>query len=114
MLASCGLADGGKVTAQEVLQQNGEADVFQYNGFIYSNMTDVEWFQEEKQNYLKHDEIGAVRRQSTDARSFKDFTATKLPVGTTIYRASKNEKDTGILIVEYEGETLFYMELLEG
>lgn len=104
MLTSCGVADGGKVTAKDVLKQNGEADIFQYNGFIYSNMTEVDWFQKEKQNYIKHDEIGAVQSQSTDAKAFHDFTATKLPVGTKIYRTSKNEMDTGILIVGYKGK----------
>lgn len=114
MLASCGVADGGKVMAKDVLQQHGEADIFQYNGFIYSNMTEVDWFQEEKENYLKQEEIGAIQSQSTDAKAIHDFTATKLPVGTTIYRASKNEKDTGILIVEYEGELCFIWSYLKG
>ena len=35
----------------------------------------------------------------------------KLPVGTKIY--STNENELGILIVEYEGEDLYYMQLIK-
>ncbi len=108
------MADGGKVTAKDVLNQNSDADIFQYNGFIYSNMTDVEWFKNEKEKYVKQNLIGEIEKQSTSSKRFKDFTATKLPIGTKIYSTNKNEKEFGILIVEYEGKDLYYMVLLEG
>ncbi|MEH7226673.1 hypothetical protein V7112_22985 [Bacillus sp. JJ1566] len=44
LLVSCS-ADGGKVTARDVLKQNDDADVLKYNGFMYSNVTDLEWFE---------------------------------------------------------------------
>lgn len=112
MITGCGVADGGKVTAKEVLNQNPKADILQYNGFIYNNMTHVEWFEQEKEKHIKHNLVGEIKKQSTSNFRFKDFSSSKLPVGTKIY--STNEDETGILIVEYEGNDLYYMQLLEG
>lgn len=113
LLAGCG-ADGGKVSARDVLKQNSDADIFQYDGFIYSNMTDVEWFQKEKERYVKHYLLGEIKIQSTSRFGFKDLTATKLPIGTKLYLSSENERDLGIIIVESEETDLYYMKLLEG
>jgi hypothetical protein len=113
-ITGCGVADGGKVTVKDVLKQNPEADIFQYNGFIYYNMTEVEWFEKEKEKYTKHSLLGEIIKQSTSSYGFKDLSATKLLVGTKIYSTSENENDLGILIVEYEGKDLYYMQLLEG
>ncbi|MDG5788062.1 hypothetical protein QA612_11225 [Evansella sp. AB-P1] len=113
-LLGCGVADGGKVTARDVLNRNSDADVFQYNGMMYNNVTELEWFQERKEEYTKHGLIGEIKNQSTNWLFFRDYTATKLPVGTKIYFTSENEIDVGILSVELEGETLYYMQLLQG
>ena len=110
LLTGCGVADGGKVTAKDVLKENPEADILQYNGFIYSNMTDVDWFKEQQDQYTKNDVLGEIKRQSTSSFGFKEWSATKLPIGTKIY----STKDSGILIVEFEGTDLYYMQLLEG
>lgn len=113
-ITGCGVADGGKVTAKDVLKRNPEADIFQYNGFIYNNMTEVEWFEQEKDKYTKHSLLDEIEKQSSSSYGFKDLTTTKLPVGTKIYSTNENENDLGILIVEYEGKDLYYMQLLEG
>jgi hypothetical protein len=96
-----------------VLDQNPDADFFQYDGNINNNMTEVDWFQKEKVDLVKHNVIGEIKKQSTNSLGFKDFTATKLPEGTKIYLTSENEKedDVGILIAEFEGKELFYMVL---
>ena len=108
-----GCSDRGKITAKEVLDQNPDADFFQYNGDIYNNMTEVDWFRKEKVDLVKHNVIGEIKKQSTNSFGSKDFTATKLPEGTKIYLTSEKEKedDVGILIVELEGKELFYMVL---
>ncbi|WP_066299132.1 hypothetical protein [Bacillus sp. FJAT-29937] len=113
LLAGCG-ADGGKVSAKDVFKQNSGADIFQYDGFIYSNISELEWFEEEKERHNKHNLLGEIKKQSTSSFGFKDLTATKLSIGTKIYSSSENEKDLGILIVENEGTDLYYMKLLEG
>lgn len=113
-LGGCGVADGGKVTAKDVLKQNPDADILQFDGFVYSNMTEVEWFKEDKDKYKKQSLLGEIKKQTTKSSSFLDFTATKLPVGTKVYSNKLDENRPGILIVEYEDKELYYMELLEG
>lgn len=115
-IASCGVADDGEITAKDVLKQNSEADILMYKGFIYSNMTEVEWFVQRKEEYIKYNMIGEIEKQSTNSFGFNDMTAMKLPVGTKIYssREVDNDKELGILIVEFEGGYLYYMQLLEG
>lgn len=114
IITGCGVADGGKVTAKDVIKRNSEADIFQFNGFIYNNITVVKWFEEEKEKYIKHTLLGETKKQSTSSFGFKDWTATKLPVGTKIYSTSENESDLGVLIVEHDDEVFYYMKLLEG
>ena len=111
-ITGCGVADGGKVTAKEVLKQNPEADILQYNGFIYNNVTHVEWFEQEKEQHIKHNLLGEIKKQSTSSFGFKDLSTTKLPIGTKIY--STNENELGIIIVEYEGKDLYYMQLIKS
>ncbi|MFT4415504.1 hypothetical protein ACLM5H_16740 [Fredinandcohnia humi] len=112
-LVGC-MADGGKVTVREVLKNNPTADIFQYNGFVYSNVTELDWFNDKKENYKKNSLVGEIKKKSTRVLGFKDLTATTLPVGTKIYTTSENEDDVGILIVEYEGKDMYFMRLLEG
>lgn len=114
IFTGCGVADGGKVTAKDVIKRNSEADIFQFNGFIYNNMTEVKWFEEEQEKYIKHTLLGETKKQSTSSFGFKDWTSTKLPVGTKIYSTSENESDLGVLIVEHDDEVFYYMKLLEG
>jgi hypothetical protein len=114
LLSACGIADGGKVTARDVLKQNPDADIFQYEGFIYSNVTELEWFDERRENLAKGKMLGEIKKQSTRSFGFKDFTATKAPVGTKIYSSSQGGKESGVLILEFKGEDLYYLVLLEG
>jgi hypothetical protein len=110
-LAGCS-ADGGKVTARDVLKANKDADVIKYNGFMYSNITDLEWFDKQKSDIQKGKEIGEIKKVTTSSLFFTDFSATKLPKGTILY--TTNDGYTGIIIVEKNNETLYYMQLLEG
>lgn len=114
LLSSCGVADGGRVTARDVLKQNKDADIIQYEGSIYSNVTNLEWFEERKGQILftKDYYVGEVQKQTNNSWMFKELSATKLPKGTKVY--SREEDVGGLLFVEYEGELLYYMELLEG
>lgn len=114
LLTSCGVVDGGRVTARDILKQNKDADIIQYAGSIYSNVTNLEWFQERKEQIVitKDYYLGEVQNQTNNSWIFKELSATKLPKGTKVY--SRDEEADGMLIVEYEGEILYYMELLEG
>ncbi len=111
-LVSCS-ADGGKVTARDVLKQNDGADVLKYNGFMYSNVTDLEWFEKDKSKFHKEKEIGKIKKATNSKLFFTNFSATRLPKGTTLY--DTNDGDTGIILVETEnGKILYYIQLLEG
>ncbi|WP_421385250.1 hypothetical protein ACOJQI_10955 [Bacillus salacetis] len=109
----CGVADGGKVTARNILKQNEDADIIQYDGFIYNNVTDLDWFKDDNNiPFSKELLLGEIENQTTNRWFFGDFSATKLPEGTKIY--SNEEEGKGILFVEFNGEELYYMQLLEG
>ncbi|QOR64866.1 hypothetical protein IM538_13510 [Cytobacillus suaedae] len=108
-------ADGGRVTAKDVLRQNSDADIIQYNnGNVYSNVTSLEWFQDEKSKYTKEKFVGEIIKQTNSSFLFKDFYSTKLPVGTKVYSTDEDVRLSYILIVEHDGEDLYYMRLLEG
>ncbi|WP_010676637.1 hypothetical protein [Bacillus timonensis] len=111
-LVSCS-ADGGKVTARDVLNQDEDADVLKYNGFMYSNVTNLEWFEKDKSKFQKGKEIGEIKNVTDSFLFFTNFSATKLPKGTILY--DTNDGDTGMIVVETEnGSLLYYMLLLEG
>ena len=115
LLAGCSTsADGKIVTERDVLKQNPHADIFKYQGRVYSNVTNLEWFDSSKDQYEKRELLGEIKKQSTNRFWFSNLTATKLPVGTKIYKTSESETDLGVLIVDYDGEELFYMMLLSG
>ncbi|NKE03936.1 hypothetical protein [Mesobacillus selenatarsenatis] len=112
LLAGCS-ADGGKVTARDVLKQNQDADILKYDGLIYSNVTKLEWFQEKKNQIQKGEEIGKIKKVTTASLFFTNFSATKLPKGTLLYDTNDGYK--GMIYVETEdGDALYYMSLLEG
>jgi hypothetical protein len=101
------------VTASDVLGRNNDADVLKYNGFMYNNVTDLEWFAENKDRLQKGKKIGEIKKVTTSSWFFSDFSATKLPKGTVLY--DTNDGKTGIIIVETEnGDFLYNMQLLEG
>lgn len=96
-------------TAEEVLIQNPEADIFQYNGIIYINASDTEWVQQTEIT------IGNVVGTITDAykkrRKFKNGMATKLPIGTEIFDVNGSGQ---LLIIKSGGKEIKYSCLIEG
>jgi len=113
LLVGCGAADGGRITARELLKEYPEEDIFQFEGRIFGNVTEVEWVKQKTNSYTKYDLLGEIKYQSTNRFGFNDLTATKLPVGTKFYSTSE-EGYGGFLIVELDGEEYFYLEMLEG
>ncbi|MGY3716831.1 hypothetical protein ACWE42_15050 [Sutcliffiella cohnii] len=100
----------GKVTAKDILQQDPDADIFMLNDTIYSNATDIEWIKEN--NYEKGSMIGEITKK-VNTTSFKNGTSSKLPVGTKIY-STYGEEITSVVLVEVNGEYLYYLALIEG
>lgn len=100
----------GNPTAKDILEDYNDADIFQYNGLIYSNASDLKWVQEKKPQ--KGELIGEITRTTNKSRQFKDGVASKLPAGAKIYKT----KADGIyrLLVEYEQKQVVYIALIEG
>ncbi|WHX42589.1 hypothetical protein QNH36_10870 [Mesobacillus sp. AQ2] len=102
------------MTARDVLKQNENADILKYDGFIYSNVTEHEWFEENKDRHQKGKKIGEIKKVTTSSLFFTNLSATKLPKGTVLFDTNDSD-ETGIIFVETDnGDGLYYMQLLEG
>ncbi|MBP1933187.1 hypothetical protein [Ammoniphilus resinae] len=97
-------------TAEETLAQNPDADIFELNGVVYSNASDIEWVQTTELTTGKN--IGTITKQYKDGLVFEDQMATKLPIGTEIYEPLKGSGP--ILIVKLNGKEIRYLGLIEG
>ena len=95
------------IDAEEVLTLNPDADIFQYDGVIYS--TNIDWVEE--LSLTKDVQIGEIKTKNDSNTDFKDEMANKLPVGAKIF-STKERGD--ILIVELGGEVLKYLAIGEG
>ena len=101
----------GNPTASDILKENEDADIFQWNdGLVYLNASNIERVQELE--LTKGKELGEITRQTSYKWLFKDGAATQLPVGTKIYKS--NDDNTYNLIIELEEEEIVYEVLLEG
>jgi len=96
-------------TAEEILSKDPDADIFQLNGIIYSNASNIDWVQTEE--LTAGEIIGTVTKQYTDGLAFEDEIATILPVGTEILKPLKGG---GILIVKVNDKEIRYLGLIEG
>lgn len=97
----------GNPTAEEILDSDHDADIFQFNDLIYSN---VEWAQEE--GLGKGEKASEITQITSKSKAFRDGTANKLPVGANIYHTT--EGGSYYLIVEHDGEETVYIALVEG
>ncbi|GMK40403.1 hypothetical protein PCCS19_34590 [Paenibacillus sp. CCS19] len=97
-------------TAQEIIAQDPDADIFQYKGVIYGNASKVEWVQQEK--VTAGEKVGTITQQYKEGLNFEDGMATKLPVGVEFYEPTK--KSGPILLVKLNGEEVRYLGLIEG
>ncbi|MFE8700630.1 hypothetical protein ACFYKX_08400 [Cytobacillus sp. FJAT-54145] len=93
--------------AEETLRLNENADIFQWDGLIYQ--TGITWVDDLQ--LTKNELVGEITSIfEDDPKSFKNGMANQLPLGTKIY----STKEQGILIVEHDGKTKYYLALVEG
>jgi len=97
-------------TAQEILTNNADADIFQYKDIIYTNASSIEWVQQA--DLTIGENVGTIQKQYQLDLAFEDDMATELPVGTEIYEPVK--KFGPILIVVVNDEEVRYLGLIEG
>ncbi|MEH7443547.1 hypothetical protein V7201_14650 [Bacillus sp. JJ1122] len=102
-----GDAFNGNPSAQDILTDNPDADIFVMDGYVFSNAENVEWVKQ--QEYELGEQVGEIIKQTSDSWRFKESTASKLPVGTKIY-----ETDAPFYIAIVDGEENAYIKLVEG
>lgn len=120
LLVSCTAQSGGgqvtefvtsNPTPGDILSSNKDADIFLVNDIVYSNAQNIEWVNEGE---LKlGEEVAEISKQTLDAKQFNHGTASKLAVGTKIYRPS-GTKGSLIYIAVVNGEEIRYLGLMEG
>lgn len=99
----------GSPTAYEILSKNKKEDIFLMNEVVYVNAEKIDWVKKKK--LTLGNVVLEIVRQSSDGEDFTEGTATKLPVGTKIYKPIE-KGDIYIAIVE--GREIRYLGLREG
>jgi len=97
----------GNPTAQEILEIDPKADIFQWNDTIYE--TNIDWVNELVLS--EGDFVGVMKYHTSNPTDFVDFSANVLPIGTEIYEVMERND---ILITKYNGELKYYYQLVEG
>lgn len=99
----------GNPTVADILLDNTDADILLLNGIVYKNAVDIAWVNEEDLTLGK--EVAVIKKQTKDAEEFTDGVATKLNVGTKIYKSVGNGN---IYIAVVKGKEIRYLGLIEG
>ncbi|NMO97148.1 lipoprotein [Paenibacillus lemnae] len=99
----------GNPTAEKVLQQHADADLFMVQDLVYILADPDSWVQEEELGPLE--EVGKIQEMYDPAKPFVNYMATKLPAGTTIYADSSH---SSFLVVLKDGKEARYLGLVEG
>lgn len=124
ILAGCNQSEEGKTntnksiekfvirnpTAEDILAQNPDADIFQWNGIVYRNASNIEWVQTAELAAGRM--VGKITKPYKEGVPFEDEMATKLLVGTEIHEPMK--KNGAIFIVNFNGKEIRYLGLIEG
>lgn len=100
----------GNPTAEEILQQSKDADIFMFDDIVYVNADNLDWVQQLQIGELA--EIGKIQTNYREGTDFINEMSTKLPIGTIIYEPTA--KQGPVLIAEIAGKPVRYLELLEG
>jgi hypothetical protein len=96
-------------TPQEILNENPDADIFLYRDAVAINAEDIEWVKNLK--LTNGEMIGEIVYKYSKGEKFKQGMATKLPLGSKVYRTKERGE---VLLVEVEGEYIRYLLALEG
>ncbi len=110
VLTGCSSAIPGNPTSKTILKENPQADILQMEQLIYIKASNQESLK--KGDFIKEDKIGKIKKTTASILFFKDFYATKLPVGSKIFATT--DHDTNTIIVEKDGKQILYTALVEG
>ncbi|RPF55419.1 hypothetical protein [Aquisalibacillus elongatus] len=95
--------------AEDILENNPDADILMVDDIIYKNAKNINWVQEK--NYTLGEKIGVVEKVTDSHSQFDNFSATKLPKGAEIYEP-KEKGDIYIVVVDEK--EIRYLGLREG
>lgn len=103
-----GLSTKNNASPEMLYRNNSSIDFLVYQNKAFVNASTLDWIQE--LNLVPEKQLGVIQRTNIQ-KNYKDFDATKLAVGTTIYSV-KDRKD--ILLVLINKEYIPYYQYLEG
>ncbi|MBW8350025.1 hypothetical protein K0H71_11260 [Bacillus sp. IITD106] len=110
VLAACNNSGHiGNPTAKQILLENKDADIFVLDGIVYTNGEDIEWVNEVK--LTLGEEVGEIKKRTNNGGKFENYTASKLEVGTKIY---KPVEKGDIYLVIVDNKEIRYLGLREG
>ena len=96
-------------TPQEILNENPDADFFLYKDAVAINAEHIEWVKNLK--LTNGEMIGEIVYKYSKGVKFKQGMATKLSLGSKVYRAKERGE---VLLVKVVGKYIRYLLALEG
>ncbi|QKS73052.1 hypothetical protein FLK61_41410 [Paenalkalicoccus suaedae] len=109
VLAGCSNNNSNGPTATDILENNPSADILQYEGQVFSNLTD----RYQDQDMEKVELVAEVKKQTNDPSQFDDLSASTLERGTELYSTSRKGNVLLLIASTTEGDQ-YYRILLEG
>jgi len=104
-------------TAREALNKDSDADIIRVDNRIY--FINDDWYiiiPRDPKDYSKGEEIGEIKKKTTNEWWFKNLYATKLEKGTTIYSGEMEYRKGDApfhILIEEDGDIVFYEKLIE-
>ncbi|MFD2655998.1 hypothetical protein [Gracilibacillus thailandensis] len=115
LLVSANSSSISNPNARNILSENPDADIIQWDGVVYQNVTDREWL---RTGYQTGEVIGEIVKQTDRQWFYRDRFATKLEKGTILYANKSSDYQSSeflsTILVEKDGQLLVYQALVEG
>lgn len=92
---------------QYLYNENPSIDMFVYEDTAFENASDIDWVAELE---LTKDRLLGTIKETEVSKDFKDWDATVLGVGSSIYKSERSD----ILLVESNGLIIPYLKIVEG
>ena len=108
LLTGCSRTTAENASPEAVLKNNAQADFFIMDSTVYLNAADIDWVKELTLN--SGTMLGTIKNTGV-RKKFKDWDATRLAIGTEIYKAEKRNE---IVLVRIGNMYLPYLKYVEG
>ncbi|WP_208586344.1 hypothetical protein [Gracilibacillus suaedae] len=115
LLISANSSSTNNPNARNILSENPDADIIQWGGVVYQNVSDRDWL---PTGYQTGEAIGEIIKKTDRKWFYRDCFATKLAKGTILYANEGSDYQSSeflsTILVEKGGELLVYQVLVEG